>query len=143
MGAQAIAVPIAMAMLQKMMQSKAAIAQEFQTGWEEAESGGMSMGENIRPGISSDKSVLPGLVKSYVSSYLETRGTGAQPLVSETLGSIGSSAVQGMAESGSAITAPGVGEARVPNMPQMDWMDQIIMNKLWEYISSFQTKGKK
>ena len=137
---QAYAAAAGMAMLQKMMASKAAIGKEFAQGWEEAETGGMGMGESIRPGISQDKSVLPGLAKSMVSTYMKgVETTENQPLVSETLGQIGSSAVQGMGELGNQVTQQNF-MSNIVN--SFDWMDHAMIGKLMEYLQSFQ-KGKK
>ena len=141
---QAYTAAAGMAILQKMMASKAAIGKEFQEGWQEAESGGMGMGEAIRPGISQDKSVLPGMAKSMIGTYMEGASAGGEGTVSETLGTIGSSglnvgstAVQGMAAAGDAATF-GQGLQSLG----IDMMDQVVLQKLMEYIGSFQ-KGNK
>jgi len=83
---QAAAAAGAAAMLQKIAAEKAAMGQEFQEGFAEAESGGMDIGEQQRPGMGTLKSqsvfvnFLKNLGQSYIQGkYAEWRGGPAQP----------------------------------------------------------------
>ena len=84
MGWQAIAAVAASAMMKKMAQERAAMGQEFQEGFEEAETGGMDIGEQVRPGIGQTEGFFASFLKSLGQQYIgqkyaEWRGGPPQP----------------------------------------------------------------
>ena len=81
---QTVAAIAASAMLKKMGQERAAMGQEFQEGFEEAETGGMTIGEQVRPGIGQTEgffaNFFKGLAQQYIGQkYAEWRGGPPQP----------------------------------------------------------------
>ena len=98
---QAAAAAGAMAMLQKIAAEKAAMGQEFQEGFAEAESGGMDIGEQQRPGMGTLKSqsvfvnFLKNLGQSYIQGkYAEWRGAGSAPVTTVGVGPEGQGVFQ-------------------------------------------------
>ena len=88
---QAAAAAGAMALMQKIAAEKAAMGQEFQEGFAEAESGGMDIGEQPRPGMGTLKSqsVIGNFIKNYLQSYGQAKyaewrgGGGISPTIAK------------------------------------------------------------
>ena len=109
---QAFAAIAAQAMLQKMMSSRTAVHTEAQQGFEEAETGGMYIGESIRPGISQDKSMWGNMLKSFGTQY----------------------AMKGL-DAATAQTGSGAIGALGGNF---DFLDQMTLKKIWESFKANQ-----
>jgi len=66
---QAAAAIAASALMKKMAEERAAMGQEFQQGFEEAESGAMDIGESVRGGMGQVSGFFANFLKGYLQSY--------------------------------------------------------------------------